>query len=89
MFYLAGCCCPTCESTIHYSPNGRPFPTNWGKPPEIQTKDYRPLPHGYGHGSSTLNGWIMENTRKDLQHRANNLPDNILLDMIVDPLSVW
>jgi len=89
MFYLTGCCCFTCESTVYYSPNGKPFPEYWGKPPEVQTKDVRLLPYGYGHGSSTLNGWIIENTRKDLQRRVNNLPDNILLDMIVDPLSVW
>ena len=136
MFYLTGCCCFTCESTVYYSPNGKPFPEYWGKPPEAQTKDYRSLPYGYGrgsstlfhwisenkgyqspsgkpfpkswgkppeiqttdvrllpygygHGSSTLNGWIIENTRKDLQRRVNNLPDNMLLNMIVDPLSVW
>ena len=63
--YLVGCCCPTCESTIYYSPNGKPFPTNWGSPPEIQTKDYRPLPYGYGHGSSTLYNWIMLNKSEE------------------------
>jgi len=47
----------------HHSPNGKAFPRSWGKPPEIQTKDYRPLPHGYGHGSSTLYHWIMENQK--------------------------
>ncbi len=73
-FYLVGCCCPTCEPTIHYSPNGKPFPTRWGSPPEIQTKDYRPLPHGYGQGSSTLYHWIMKNKELDLQIRWNNLP---------------
>ena len=61
MFYLAGCCCPICEPTIYYGPSGKAFPRNWGKPPEIETKDYRPLPYGYGHGSSTLYHWIMEN----------------------------
>ena len=58
-FYLVGCCCPTCEPTVYYSPNGKPFPTHWGSPPEIQTKDYRALPSGYGYGSSTLYNWIM------------------------------
>lgn len=62
-FFLVGCCCPICESTTYYSPNGKPFPSNWGKPPEIQTKDYRPLPCGYGHGSSTLYHWIIENKK--------------------------
>ena len=72
--YLVGCCCLNCESDLYYSPNGKPFPTNWGEPPEIQTKDYRPLPYGYGHGSSTLYNWIIENKEKELQHRLNNLP---------------
>ena len=44
-----------------YAPNGKAFPRSWGKPPEIQTKDYRPLPYGYGHGSSTLYHWIEQN----------------------------
>jgi len=72
--YFAGCCCPTCESTVYYSPNGKPFPTRWGSPPEIETKDYRPLPYGYGHGSSTLHNWIIKNRELDLQSRWNNLP---------------
>ena len=63
LFYLTGCCCLRCEPTTYYSPNGTPFPTEWGSPPEIQTKDYRPLPYGYGHGSSTLYHWIMENKK--------------------------
>jgi len=54
-----------CETEIYYSPSGKPFPTKWGKPPEIQTKDYRPLPHGYGHGSSTLYNWIISNKRNE------------------------
>ena len=62
-FYLTGCCCPVCETTKYYSSNGKLFPTTWGKPPEIQTKDYRPLPYGYGHGSSTLYHWIEENKK--------------------------
>ena len=75
--YLAGCCCPICEPTIHYSPNGKAFPTWWGSPPEIETKDYRPLPYGYGHGSSTLYHWIEKNKKedqeKDLTSRLNKL----------------
>ena len=51
---LAGC-------KTYYAPSGKTFPRSWGKPPEIQTKDYRPLPYGYEHGSSTLYHWIMEN----------------------------
>ena len=58
---MSGCRCLSCEPTIYYSPNGRPFPVNWGAPPELGTKDYRPLPYGYGHGSSTLYHWISKN----------------------------
>ena len=74
LFYLVGCCCPICNSEVHYGPSGKPFPANWGKPPEVQTKDYRPLPYGYGSGSSTLYHWIIENKEKEFQHRLNNLP---------------
>jgi|TARA_E500000178_G_scaffold350772_1_gene410393 DNA repair exonuclease SbcCD ATPase subunit len=41
------------------------FPTHWGRPPEIQLKDYRPLPGGFGMGSSTLAYWIKENIEED------------------------
>jgi len=51
LFLTMGC-------KTYYAPSGRAFPRSWGKPPEIQTKDYRPLPCGYGHGSSTLYHWI-------------------------------
>jgi hypothetical protein len=65
IFYLTGCCCWQCPriagpcEAVHLSPSGKAFPTHWGKPPEIQTKDYVPLPYGYGHGSSTLYHWIV------------------------------
>ena len=76
-FFLYGCCCPICGPTIYYSPNGKAFPTWWGSPPEIETKDYRLLPHGYGHGSSTHYHWIEKNKKedqeKDLSRRLNNL----------------
>ena len=41
------------------------FPSHWGKPPAIQTRDYVELPAGYGHGSSTLAKWITGNLEKD------------------------
>jgi len=44
--------------------NGR-FPAHWGAPPRIQTRDLRPLPGGYGRGSSTLAKWIQQNLAKD------------------------
>jgi len=31
----------------------------------MQTMDYRPLPGGYGHGSSTLSAWILEQMAKE------------------------
>ena len=43
----------------------KPFPKHWGTPPRIQTKDLRPLPAGYGVGSSTLAGWIRKNMERD------------------------
>lgn len=42
-----------------------PFPEHWGEPPRIQTRDLRPLPGGYGQGSSTLARWIQENLDRD------------------------
>ncbi len=35
-----------------------PFPAHWGEPPPVQTRDLRPLPAGFGQGSSTLARWI-------------------------------
>lgn len=56
LYCAVACCYPQ-----YTSPSGKAFPRTWGKPPEIQTKDYRLLPDGYGHGSSTLYYWITEN----------------------------
>jgi|TARA_R110000765_G_scaffold229526_1_gene333039 hypothetical protein len=53
---LTGC-------STYYAPSGKAFPKNWGKPPEIQTKDYVPLPSGFGSGSSTLLHWIRSKQR--------------------------
>ena len=58
IYCAVACCYPR-----HKSPSGKAFPRSWGKPPEIQTKDYRPLPCGYGHGSSTLYHWISKNKK--------------------------
>ena len=47
-------------------PGGRkPYPAHWGAPPRLQTKDLRPLPGGYGMGSSTLANWIKQNMDMD------------------------
>ena len=50
---------------VFKSPNGKPFPVHWGAPPLRQTRDRRPLPGGYGRGSSTLRNWIQGNLDKD------------------------
>ena len=43
------------------------FPLHWGSQPKMQTKDLRPLPGGYGRGSSTLAKWIQRNLDNDAQ----------------------
>lgn len=43
----------------------KPFPKHWGVPPRLQTKDLRPLPGGYGMGSSTVAKWITQNMERD------------------------
>jgi len=52
-------------------PKLKPFPPHWGPPPRIQTRDYRPLPGGYGMGSSTLARWIQQNLDRDARARAS------------------
>ena len=44
------------------------YPKHWGAPPRLQTKDLRPLPGGYGLGSSTLAKWIQKNLDKDAKN---------------------
>lgn len=41
------------------------YPKHWGGPPMLETRDIRPLPGGYGQGSSTLAKWIQKNLDKD------------------------
>ena len=55
-------------------PPHRPFPLHWGKPPAVQTKDIRPLPGGFGMGSSTLAKWISDNIKRDLQKKEKDTP---------------
>ena len=49
---------PGANKPVHKAPNGKAFPAHWGAPPRIQVRDIRPLPAGYGRGSSTLLRWI-------------------------------
>ena len=46
-------------------PERKPFPKHWGAPPRLQTRDIRPLPGGFGMGSSTLVAWIKTNIKAD------------------------
>ena len=55
-------------------PSHKPFPPHWGNPPRIQTKDFRPLPHGFGMGSSTLAKWILSNVKKDKENPVKPKP---------------
>ena len=48
----------------------KPYPKHWGKPPLRQTRDLRPLPGGYGRGSSTLANWIKQKMEQD-RNRGN------------------
>ena len=41
------------------------YPKHWGDVPQIQTRDIRPLPGGFGQGSSTLASWIQQNLDRD------------------------
>ena len=50
------------------------FPAHWGKPPTVQTRDYVPLPNGYGQGSSTLAKWIAANLEKDKSGAEKKTP---------------
>ena len=52
----------------------KPFPAHWGSPPRIQTRDYRPLPGGYGRGSSTLARWIQGNLDRDARAAKKAAP---------------
>lgn len=45
--------------------NRKPYPSHWGTPPRLQTRDYRKLPGGFGFGSSTLANWIQKNLDND------------------------
>ena len=56
-------------------PQRKPYPAHWGAPPRVQTKDLRPLPGGYGMGSSTIKGWIQKNLDQDAKAAEPNKDD--------------
>ena len=41
------------------------YPAHWGEQPQIQTRDIRELPAGFGQGSSTLAKWIQTHIDED------------------------
>ncbi|KAL3778781.1 hypothetical protein HJC23_002687 [Cyclotella cryptica] len=43
------------------------FPSHWGSPPRIQTRDLVQLPGNYGKGSGTLRNWILQKMAEDEQ----------------------
>ena len=53
-------------------PSERAFAEHWGTPPAMQTRDYRPLPGGYGHGSSTEAKWIEANIARDAKKESSS-----------------
>ncbi len=55
------------------------FPKHWGSPPNIQTRDIRPLPGGYGQGSSTLAAWIQMNLNKDAASKPQAAAKQLLM----------
>ncbi|MBT5845109.1 MAG: protease inhibitor I42 family protein [Verrucomicrobiales bacterium] len=58
------------------NPSKGRFPAHWGAPPRIQTRDLRPLPGGYGRGSSTLAKWIQQNLAKDAANPNRGKSEN-------------
>lgn len=54
--------------------NSHLFPPSWGVPPTTQTRDYRVLPGGYGHGSTTMATWIAEKMAADAQGGTVHFP---------------
>jgi hypothetical protein len=62
---------PYPTQTIEINPNVetskmRPeYPSRWGEPPRIQTRDLVQLPGGYGRGSGTLRNWILQKMAED------------------------
>jgi hypothetical protein len=65
--------CEFCQKPVAGKPFAKPagrkaFPKHWGEPPRLQTRDLRPLPGGYGRGSSTLAGWIKKNLDLDAKN---------------------
>lgn len=67
----------------------KPFPAHWGDPPSIQTSDVRPLPDGYGEGSSTLKNWIQSHLDKDAATKSKTGDWVVLFGADTKSLDGW
>lgn len=62
------------EEKVETKPLAPVFPESWGPRPGVETADWVPLAGGYGHGSSTLSGWILRNINRDAHSGKVNYP---------------
>lgn len=56
---------PVADNAVYPS-----YPDHWTDRPQIETMDYRPLPAGFGFGSSTRAAWIEENISLDARRQS-------------------
>ena len=59
------------------------FPKHWGEPPKAQTRDLRPLPGGFGMGSSTLATWIQTKLDADADDSTDASKASVFADICV------
>ena len=52
------------------------YPPAFGEPPLMQTRDYRPLPFGYGHGSGTIASWLARKAEEVYHETADEYIEN-------------
>ena len=52
------------------------YPPAFGEPPLMQTRDYRPLPFGYGHGSGTIATWLSRKAEEVYHETADEYIEN-------------
>ena len=70
-----------------YAQVSKPFPAHWGEPPAIQTRDLRPLPGGYGQGSSTLARWIQDHLDQDTRSDSVQVEEGAASSPQAEPVS--
>ena len=71
---------PVAEIGMPHPPPPPAFPERWGPPPRAATRDYVPLPGGYGRGSGTLRKWISTKMEEDVA-------GGMTVDVVVPPPS--